>query len=99
MMPRNRASILTVAARLFAAALLAAVGNGCAAMTNPTLDAVPVRRLPDDRRRALLLRIVEEMTPSEIAVEVNRRLTDYLEGVTGQRVETSSELRGFSIAS
>lgn len=26
-----------------------------------------VRRLPDDRRRALLLRVVEEMTPGEIA--------------------------------
>jgi hypothetical protein len=35
---------------------------------------------------------------SEIAAAVNRRLTDYLESVTGQRVETSSELRGFSIA-
>ena len=34
----------------------------------------------------------------ELAREVNRRLTDYLEAVTGQRVETSSEVRNFSIA-
>jgi RNA polymerase sigma-70 factor (ECF subfamily) len=31
-----------------------------------------VRRLPDDRRRALLLRIVEEMSPSEIAGVLGR---------------------------
>ena len=34
----------------------------------------------------------------EVAREVNRRLTDYLASVTGQRVETSSEVRNFSIA-
>ena len=35
---------------------------------------------------------------ADIARAVNRRLTDYLAGVTGQRVETSSEVRDFSIA-
>src|SRR5262245_42576226 len=34
----------------------------------------------------------------DLARTVNRRLTDYLEAVTGQRVETSSEVRNFSIA-
>ena len=35
---------------------------------------------------------------TDVARAVNHRLTDYLAGVTGQRVETSSEVRNFSIA-
>jgi hypothetical protein len=39
-----------------------------------------------------------DMSREEIAVEVNEHLTDYIASVTGQRVETSSEVRSFSIA-
>jgi Protein of unknown function (DUF3810) len=39
-----------------------------------------------------------EMTREEIAIQVNEYLTDYIASVTGQRVETSSEVRSFSIA-
>ena len=35
----------------------------------------------------------------ELAVEVDRHLTDYIAGITGQRVETSTEIRSFMIAS
>ena len=34
----------------------------------------------------------------ELAVEVDRHLTAYIAGVTGQRVETSTEVRSFSMA-
>lgn len=35
---------------------------------------------------------------TELAVEVNRYLTSYIASVTGQEVETSSEIRSFSLA-
>ena len=35
----------------------------------------------------------------ELAVEVDRHLTDYIAGITGQRVETSTEVRNFMMAS
>src|SRR5688572_11537472 len=35
---------------------------------------------------------------TELAVEVNKHLTSYIASVTGQEVETSSEIRSFSIA-
>lgn len=34
----------------------------------------------------------------ELAVEVDRHLTGYIAGITGQRVETSTEVRSFSVA-
>jgi hypothetical protein len=34
----------------------------------------------------------------ELAVEVDRHLTRYIAGITGQRVQTSTEVRGFSMA-
>jgi hypothetical protein len=40
----------------------------------------------------------ERIPRRELAVEVDRHLTDYIAGVTGQRVETSTEVRSFSIA-
>jgi hypothetical protein len=41
----------------------------------------------------------ERMPRPELAVEVDRLLTDYIASVTGQRVETSTEIRGFTVAS
>ena len=47
-------------------------------------------------------RLNDEFTPKriprrELAVEVDRHLTAYIAGVTGQRVETSTEVRSFSM--
>jgi hypothetical protein len=38
------------------------------------------------------------MPRAELAVEVDRHLTAYIAGVTGQRVETSTEVRSFTLA-
>ena len=38
------------------------------------------------------------MTREELAVLINERLTEYIASVTGQRVETSSEVRSFAIS-
>lgn len=40
----------------------------------------------------------ERIPRRELAVEVDRHLTNYIAGVTGQRVETSAEVRNFSLA-
>src|SRR5688500_3084609 len=41
----------------------------------------------------------ERIERRELAVEVDRHLTDYIAGITGQRVETSAEVRDFALAS
>jgi hypothetical protein len=48
-------------------------------------------------------RLNDEYTPTriprrELAVEVDRHLTRYIAGITGQRVETSAEVRSFALA-
>jgi hypothetical protein len=40
----------------------------------------------------------ERIPRRELAVRVNRHLTDYMAGITGQRVHTSSEVRDFTLA-
>src|SRR3712207_1548121 len=57
----------------------------------------------EDEIRTLVGRLNDEFTPEriprrELAVEVDRHLTRYIAGITGQRVETSAEVRDFSIA-
>jgi hypothetical protein len=42
--------------------------------------------------------VAEQIPRDELAVLVNRHLTDYIAGITGQRVYTSSEVRGFTLA-
>ncbi|MDQ4079338.1 MAG: hypothetical protein M3125_01150, partial [Gemmatimonadota bacterium] len=51
----------------------------------------------------LTQRLNDEFTPRtiprrELAQEVDRHLTAYIAGITGQRVETSTEVRSFSVA-
>jgi hypothetical protein len=41
----------------------------------------------------------ERIERRELAVEVDRHLTYYIAGITGQRVETSAEVRDFALAS
>jgi hypothetical protein len=53
--------------------------------------------------RTLAARLNDEFVPrraprAELAVEVDRHLTRYIAGITGQRVRTSARVRGFSLA-
>jgi len=70
-------------------------------------DVRTLREMPTEARRAEAQRIAERLerdfTPERIprarlALEVNRALTEYIAGVTGQTVHTSSELRNFTLA-
>src|SRR5918992_1265981 len=58
----------------------------------------------DEEIATLIERLNDGFTPErierrELAVEVDRHLTDYIAGITGQRVETSAEVRDFALAS
>lgn len=70
-------------------------------------DVHHLASMPPDVREAevrlLTQRLNDEFTPRaiprrELAVEVDRYLTRYIAGITGQRVETSTEVRCFSVA-
>ena len=61
------------------------------------------REIREEEVRLLTERLNDQFTPRrierrELAVEVDRHLTDYIAGITGQRVQTSTEVRDFSIA-
>jgi hypothetical protein len=67
-----------------------------------TLDEMPEEARHDEIRR-LAARLEEGFTADRIprerlAVAVNSELTEYIAGLTGQRVHTSSELRDFTLA-
>ncbi len=67
-----------------------------------TLESMPVAARRDEIAR-LALRLDDGYTPERIprdrlAVTVNEHLTEYIAGVTGQRVHTSSEVRDFTLA-
>jgi Protein of unknown function (DUF3810) len=70
-------------------------------------DLRNLEEMDDDARRADAASLAAElnaihtpitMTREEVAEEVNELLTDYIASITGQRVETSSEFRTFSIS-
>ncbi|RMH13531.1 MAG: hypothetical protein D6701_12240 [Gemmatimonadetes bacterium] len=70
-------------------------------------DPAGVEPLSDEERRAEVAELVADLNAryepltlprDELARLVNERLTDYLASLTGQRVETSSEVRSFSLA-
>src|SRR5688500_12610951 len=61
------------------------------------------REIREDEVRLLTERLNDEFTAArierrELAVEVDRQLTGYIAGITGQRVQTSAEVREFSVA-
>jgi len=69
-------------------------------------DVRHMDEMPEDERRADVQRCAEELmdlreppprSRAELAADVNERLTSFVAGVTGQRVETSSEVRGFTL--
>jgi hypothetical protein len=70
-------------------------------------DVKTLLDMPDDARRdevsRLAIRLNEIYTPErmprdELAKAVNEHLTEYMAGITGQRVRTSSEVREFTLA-
>jgi hypothetical protein len=67
-----------------------------------TLEKMPeeVRREEVSRLAARLERgyTAERIPRKDLAVRVNRHLTEYMAGITGQRVHTSSEVRDFALA-
>jgi hypothetical protein len=67
-----------------------------------TLEEMPEEARREETRR-IAARLEHDFTPERIprarlAIEVNRALTEYIAGITGQRVHTSSELRDFTLA-
>jgi hypothetical protein len=61
------------------------------------------REIREEEARLLTERLNDEFTPQrvarrELAVEVDRHLTRFIAGITGQQVQTSAEVRDFSIA-
>jgi hypothetical protein len=61
------------------------------------------REAREEEVRLLTERLNDEFTPErverrELAVEVDRHLTRYIASITGQQVQTSAEVRDFSIA-
>lgn len=70
-------------------------------------DVRHLEEAPEGRRReevSLLAKALNrdyralERTRRELAVDVDLHLTDYIAGITGQRVETSTEIRSFALA-
>lgn len=70
-------------------------------------DVRHLETMPPEVRRAEIETLVREANAgytaerpprAEIAVEIDRHLTDYIASITGQRVETSTEIRGFTVA-
>lgn len=70
-------------------------------------DVRTLEPMPEGARRDEIVRLAarldEGYTPErprrgELAASVNRRLTEYIADITGQRVHTSSEVRDFTLA-
>jgi hypothetical protein len=71
-------------------------------------DVKALEPMPEDARRvetrAIAARLERDFTSeriprAQLARDVNRELTEYIAGLTGQRVHTSSEVRSFTLAS
>lgn len=76
-------------------------------MTTFGADVRRMDQMPEAARRADALRCADELMDiyepprggrSDLAPDVNERLTTYIAGITGQRVETSSEVRETTLA-
>jgi protein involved in polysaccharide export with SLBB domain len=77
-----------------AAFLLVGLLNGCAAITNPVADGVPVRRLPPelfgpsrDAERQLPLNLLRQQPVKTYRLEAGDVLGIYIEGVLGDRTQ------------
>src|SRR5436305_4522251 len=72
--------------------LLTALGGGCAAVSNPTWDAVPVRRLPPEAfaeskesQRPVALTLLRQKPASPYRLDAGDVLGVWIEGVLGER--------------
>ena len=70
-------------------------------------DVKTLEEMPDAARRDEIERLAarldqsftsERIPRADLAVSVNEHLTEYMAGITGQRVHTSSEIREFTLA-
>ncbi len=70
-------------------------------------DVKTLEEMPDADRRVEIERLAarldqsftaERIPRADLAVSVNEHLTEYMAGITGQRVHTSSEIRDFTLA-
>ena len=70
-------------------------------------DVKHLEPMPEEARLEEVARLTERLNDSwtferrpraELAQQVNARLTEYVAGITGQRVHTSSEIRDFTLA-
>ncbi|HSH75316.1 MAG TPA: DUF3810 family protein [Longimicrobiales bacterium] len=70
-------------------------------------DVGTLEEMPDEARREEVRRLAgrldqgytaERVPRRHLAATVNRHLTEFLAGITGQRVHTSSEIRDFTLA-
>ena len=70
-------------------------------------DVFQLEEMPDEARQEEVKLLGQQLNDHydptrvprhELAPEVNRHLTRYIAGITGQEVETSSEVRSFSLA-
>ncbi len=71
------------------------------------VDVKTLEDMPDEARHKEIQRLAtrldegytsERIPRAEVAVAVNEHLTEYIGGITGQRVHTSSEVRDFTLA-
>jgi hypothetical protein len=71
-------------------------------------DVRHLEEMPPELRQEEVRRLAEKLNAeytneaiprTELAVEIDRHLTDFIAGITGQRIETSTEIRNFTVAS
>jgi protein involved in polysaccharide export with SLBB domain len=81
-------------ALLFALSLLGGASSGCAALTNPLAEAVPVRRLPPellapskDEEQTIPLPLLGQPRPLTYRLAAGDVLGVYIEGVLGERAQ------------
>jgi hypothetical protein len=99
MLPGSRATTSSCARQtrrlrsaLVLAALCCSLQSGCAALTNPVADGVPVRRLSDDvlaepreNDKTIPLNLLRQKPPDVYRLEAGDILGIYIEGVLGER--------------
>jgi protein involved in polysaccharide export with SLBB domain len=78
--------------RLLAAALLCSVLSGCAAVSNPVADAIPVRQLPEEvlgrrkeEERTIPLPLLRQKPPDAYHLAAGDVLGVWIEGVLGDK--------------
>ncbi len=78
---------------LLVAALCAATGSGCAALTNPLVDSIPVRNAPPelvptvakDKLKSIPLELLQQPPSDEYRLDTGDLLGIWIEGIIGER--------------